>query len=400
MNKSYLMDTYNPIDTTIVKGSGPWVWNSNGKRLLDTSSGIAVVNLGHSHKKINKAIKEQIKKITHTANTVNTIPKNILAKKLSKYSGMDNVFFCNSGAEAVETALKMVRRYCQRNKINTFKIISMKKAFHGRTLYSLSAAKNPTQENLYSPLIPEFIQCTFNNIDEIKNIIQANTDISAILLEPIQGEGGVFPFEKGYLKAIRKICDKHNIIMILDEVQSGMGRSGKLFAYQYEDIYPDILILAKGLGNGFPIGACLAKGKYSEIFSPGDHGSTFGGSPLACVIGIKVLDIMSSNNFYKNISDTSEYLITGLKSKLSHLNCVHEIRGMGLLIGIELKENCTFLKDTALNYGLIINITRNKIIRLSPPLIIKKRHCNIIINSLYVMLTSSFPNKNSDNGTL
>ena len=390
MKNQFLMDTYNPINTTIVKGKGPWVWDINGKKYLDTSAGIAVVNLGHSNKDINKVIKTQIKKITHTANTVDTVPKQLLAKNLSLSTGMDNIFFCNSGAEAVETALKMVRRYCQKNNMEKFKILSMEKAFHGRTLYSLSAAKNPTQEKLYEPLIPEFIQCEFNNIHQIIEIIQSNKDISAILLEPIQGEGGVFPYKKGFLKDVRDICNKYGIIMILDEVQSGMGRSGQLFAYQHEKIYPDILIAAKGLGNGFPIGACLAKGKYAKIFSPGDHGSTFGGSPLACSIGTKVLEIMQNKKFHDNTRIISNYLIKGLKNTLEPLEYVQEIRGMGLLIGVELKDDCKQLKDIALNYGLIINITRQKIIRLTPPLIINKKHCDFIITKLYEMLVNTY----------
>ena len=394
------MDTYNPINTTIIKGHGPWVWDLNGKKYLDTSAGIAVVNLGHTHKKINKVILRQIKNISHTANTVNTIPKNLLAKELTKSTGMDSVFFCNSGAEAVEAALKMVRRYCQINNNPSFKIISMKNAFHGRTLYSLSAAKNPNQEKLYSPLIPEFIQCEFNNENDIIDTIHEHKDVCAIILEPIQGEGGVFPYRKGYLKAIRRICDKYNLIMILDEVQTGMGRSGKLFSYQHEEIYPDILLAAKGLGNGFPIGACLARGEFSNIFSPGDHGSTFGGSPLACTIGSKVLEIIECKKFHRHTTSISKYLLKGLQNKLGSLNSIQEIRGMGLLIGIELKHSCTELKNLALKHGLIINITRQKVIRLTPPLIIKQKHCDIIINGLYNMLIETYPNKNSDKETL
>lgn len=375
----YLMNTYNPEKISFVKGDGVWLWDDEGNQYLDTSAGIAVMSLGHSHPEVIQALKHQADKIMHVSNGSIIQPQLELAYALAEATGMEKSFFCNSGAEAIETALKIARRFGYSKDYHHPKIITMKGAFHGRTMSALSAANNPMQQKLFDPMMPGTVQCDFDDFDQLENLLKTTAEVVAVLLEPVQGEGGVRPHSKGYLKAVRTLCDQYDVLMMLDEVQTGFGRTGALYAFQHEGILPDVVASAKGLGNGFPIGVCMAKGIAANIFNVGDHGSTYGGNHLACTVSLKALEIMQRPGFHEHTHEMAQYLMDGLAENLKEFDCVKDIRGKGLLIGIELDGPCGELKKEALRNGVVINITRKNIIRLTPPLILDKSHCDEII---------------------
>ena len=380
------MPTYNRKSVSFVRGEGVYLYDKDNKKYLDALCGLAVTSLGHSDKEISKVLSTQSSELIHTSNAFHIGPQEELAKRLCQLTGMTNAFFCNSGAEAVEAAIKISRKFGHSKKISAPKIIVMENSFHGRTMAALSATGSKKAHEGFTPLVDGFIHVPFNNIDAVKSVLSEEKDVVAILLEPIQGEGGIIlPYDK-YLYQLREITHNHNILLMIDEVQSGFCRTGKWFAHQHENIIPDVITVAKALGNGVPIGACLASAKASDILIPGSHGSTFGGNFLSCSVGLKVLDIMRDNQICKNAREVGEYFHEQLIKRLSSKKSVHEIRCKGLMIGIELVDESTNLSEVFLNHGLVVNITKEKIIRMLPPLIINKNHVDDIIDIIEKVL--------------
>ncbi len=378
------MSNYAPLNVTFIKGDGCYLTDDKGDEYLDALCGVGVTGLGHSHPEITKAIQEQAQQLLHTSNWYHIKHQEELAESLCKLSKMDKAFFGNSGAEANEAAIKIARLHGRANNIDNPTILTANQSFHGRTMATLSATGNPKVQAGFSPLVSEFIHVDFNNISAIKSH-EDNTSVVAVMLEPIQGESGVIIPDDDYLNQVQEICQKNNWLLILDEVQTGIARSGKMFAHQYNNIIPDILTLAKGLGNGVPIGACLAKGKASELLTPGTHGSTFGGNPLVCKTALTVLDVIKKDNILDNVSNMGKYLASEFKEKLKHSDKVVQIRQKGLMIAIELNQDCTKLLQKALDKKLLINITGQSI-RLLPPLIINKTQSDSLIDTIYELV--------------
>lgn len=377
---SYLMSNYTPLAVTFVKGEGCYLIDTKDEKYLDALSGVGVVGLGHCHKDITTAIQTQADELLHTSNWYHIIHQEALAEKLCKLSNMDSAFFGNSGAEANEAAIKIARLHGHVNNIDNPTILTANQSFHGRTMATLSATGNVKVQAGFAPLVSQFIHIEFNDIDAIK-VHTNNSNIVAIMLEPIQGENGVIIPKSDYLNQVQTICQANNWLLILDEVQTGIGRTGKMFAYQYNNITPDILTLAKGLGNGVPISACLAKGKAAMLLTPGTHGSTFGGNPLVCKTALSVLEVIEKDKLLDNTRKMGKYLASNLQEKLSNSNKVVQIRVKGLMIAIELNQDCMHLLSAALNEHLLINIT-GRSIRLLPPLIINQTEADIIINTV------------------
>jgi acetylornithine/N-succinyldiaminopimelate aminotransferase len=362
--------SYNPLPISFSHGQGAWLFDTNNKEYLDALSGIAVCGLGHAHPEVTKTIQEQAAKIIHTSN-VFTIEKQLqLAEKLTRMSGMDQVFFGNSGAEANEAAIKLTRLFGHKKGIDTPSIIVMEKAFHGRTMATLTASGSRKVQAGFEPLVPGFIRAPYNSIDDIKTIAHNRSDVVAVMVEPIQGEGGINPLEENYLKELRQLCDDNDWLLILDEIQTGNARTGEMYAYMHSPIKPDILTTAKGLGNGMPIGACLMHGKACDIFQPGNHGSTFGGNPLACATAYTVLDVIEKNNLCDTVAKNSAYLFDKLSSAFANNPHVTDIRGLGYMLGVELDKPCREIMKIGLTHGLLFNVTADRVIRLLPPLII------------------------------
>ena len=374
------MSNYAPLDVTFVKGEGCYLTDNKDQRYLDALSGVGVVNLGHCHPAITQTIQNQAQTLLHTSNWYHIEHQETLAEKLCQASDMDRVFFANSGAEANEAAIKIARLHAKKHNIDQPVILTANQSFHGRTMATLSATGNPKVQNGFSPLVSEFIHIDFNDIGAIKQHTN-NKNVVAIMLEPIQGESGVIVPDDDYLNQVQTIAQANNWLLILDEVQTGIGRTGKLFAHQYNNISPDVLTLAKGLGNGLPIGACLAKGNAAEYFQPGSHGSTFGGNPLVCQTALTVLEVIENDNILDNALQLGKYLVEQFESELSDSDKVVEIRGKGLMIAIELNQDCSSLLKAALEEKLLINITGQSI-RLLPPLIITKTEADIIVKTL------------------
>lgn len=374
---------YNQMPVSFERGRGAWLWDTENNPYLDALAGIAVCGLGHAHPAITETITEQAGKLLHTSNTY-TITKQIeLAEKLTRVAGMEQAYFCNSGAETNETAIKLARLYAKRKDIAVPLIITMKNAFHGRTMATLSASGSERLHVGFEPLVKDFIYATLNDIQELDAIVAEHKDhIIAILLEPIQGDGGIQMATEAYLKHIRQLCDQHDWLMMLDEVQTGMGRTGQWFAWQQSSIQPDVLTVAKALGNGIPIGACLARGKACNLFGPGKHGSTFGGNPFACAVGATVIDTMEKNNLLNHAAEMGTYLLTQLQKTLAKQPGVVDIRGRGLMIGVELDRPCMDLPAIGLKNRLLFNITSNKVIRLLPPLIITAEEADEVVKRL------------------
>lgn len=373
----YLMKTYNRKNVAFQKGRGVYLWDTNNKKYLDTLSGLAVTSLGHAHPEIADVIHKQSKTLIHTSNAFVIQQQKILAKRLCMLAGMEKAFFCNSGAEAVETAIKIARKYGNDKKINNPKIIVMENSFHGRTMAALSATGNDKVHQGFYPLLDGLLRVPYSDISTIEELATKDNSIVAILLESIQGEGGVIIPDEGYLKKLRKICDNHEWLLMIDEVQSGLCRTGKWFGFQHSSISPDVVTVAKALGNGIPIGACLARNSAAEVLTPGSHGSTFGGNFLTTTVAIKVLDIMKQQNLCENARIMGKYFEEQLNKSLNK-NLIKEIRCKGLMIGIELNIKCLHYVEEALELGLVINVTKESIIRLLPPLIIDKTHVDKI----------------------
>ena len=376
------MSNYNPLPVSFIKGEGSWLIDNQGDRYLDALSGIAVCGLGHSHPFLSKIIEDQSANLIHTSNIYQIPMQEELAKKLVNYSGMDNVFFCNSGAEANEAAIKLARLYASEKKVSNPTIIVMENSFHGRTLATLSATGSARVHKGFEPLVSGFKHIPYNDVEALESIVQKEKHIIAILVEPIQGEGGIIVPKKDYLKKIRSICDENNLLMIIDEVQTGMCRTGKWFAFQHENILPDIITIAKALGNGVPVGACLARGESSKLFQPGSHGSTFGGSPFVSRVALAVIDILETNKMDEYAAKLGSYLLNNFRNSLEGLQGVVDIRGKGLMIGIELEKECSNLVKKALENKLLINVTSGNVIRLLPPLIMSEKEADQVVSIL------------------
>ncbi len=379
---SHLMNTYARLPLAFTHGEGVWLWDSNGKRYLDALAGIAVNTLGHAHPRLTKALNAQIGKLMHVSNLYQIPEQEALADKLCAISGMQEVFLCNSGSEANEAAIKLARLYGHNKGIATPSIIVMEKAFHGRTLATLSATGNRKVQAGFEPLVKGFVRVPHNDLDAIRQVAEHNHDVVAVLVEPIQGEGGVRTLDIHYLDQLRKICDQHGWLLMLDEVQCGLGRTGKWFAFQHSGILPEVMTLAKGLGSGVPVGACLAAGKATGTFQPGNHGSTFGGNPLASVAALTTLNIMEQDRLLANATTVGNFLLQGLRQRLDQVAGVVEIRGQGLIIGIELNKPCGALVQRALEQGLLINVTADNVVRLLPSLVFSQAEAQQLLDML------------------
>ena len=382
MTDTHLMQNYAPLPVTFVKGEGAWLWDNNGKKYLDALSGVAVCGLGHAHPAIAGAICEQAKTLVHTSNWYHIAHQETLATRLCNLADMDRVFFSNSGAEANEAAIKLARLYGHAKKIANPAIIVMDGSFHGRTLATLTATGSRKVQAGFEPLVQGFVRAPYNDLEAVSNIARNNSNVVAVMVEPITGEGGIVIPDEDYLPGLRQICDDNDWLLILDEIQTGMARTGKLFAFQHSDIYPDIMTLAKGLGNGVPIGACLAKGKAADLFKPGNHGSTYGGNPLVCAAALAVLDTLEKDQLTQRATTLGTRLFDGLKSALGDQTGVVEIRGCGLMLAIELDRPCTELMQQALDAGLLINVTAGQTVRLLPPLILSEAEAELIVNGV------------------
>jgi acetylornithine aminotransferase len=376
------MNTYARLPVAFTRGEGVWLWDEQGKRYLDAVAGVAVNGLGHAHPKLAQAICEQAKTLIHTSNLYQIPKQEQLGTKLAQLAGMDKVFLCNSGAEANEAAIKLARLYGHNKGIDSPAIIVMEKSFHGRTMATLTATGNRKVQAGFEPLVSGFVRVPYNDIPSINLIAEHNKNVVAILVEPVQGEGGIQIPQPAYLQELRRICDSHGWLLMLDEVQTGIGRTGSLFAFQQTGITPDVMALAKGLGSGMPIGACLAKGAAAEVFKPGNHGSTFGGNPLACAAALATLEAVEEQDLCKQAAEIGAFIRDGLSKQLAGTAGVVQIRGAGLMIGVELDRPCGDLVKLALEQGLIINVTADSVVRLLPPLVMKRDEAQQVVDML------------------
>ena len=388
MSTEHLMTTYSPMPVCFTHGEGAVLYDEQGKSYLDAVSGIAVCSLGHAHPAITRAISDQAGKLIHTSNLYCIRRQQDLADQLARISGMDRVFFSNSGAEANEAAIKLARLYGHNKKIDNPAIIVFEGSFHGRTLATLTATGNRKIQAGFEPLVQGFIRAPYNDMEALQTIAKNSQNVVAVLVEPVQGEGGVIGLDADFLPRLRALCDQHDWLLMLDEIQTGMGRTGQWFAFQHTSIHPDVMTLAKALGNGVPIGACLAKGKAAEVFKPGNHGSTFGGNPLACATASAVIDTIESQQLIQRAQHLGQLLKDGLSQALKDVSGVKAIRGYGLMLGIELDRDCPELPKLALERGLLINVTAAKVIRLLPPLILSDDQAQRIISDLVALLKS------------
>ncbi|MBM7409137.1 acetylornithine transaminase [Methanococcus maripaludis] len=375
--KKYVIGTYGRVPVVLVKGNGMSVFDTDGKEYLDFLAGIGVNNVGHCHPKVVEAIKNQAETLIHVSNIYYNVPQIELAKKLVNLSGLDKAFFCNSGAEANEAAIKLARKYAKANG-KEGEIITMEHAFHGRTLTTITATPKAKYQEGFEPLPTGFKYIPFNDIEALKAGISEKT--SAIMIEPVQGEGGIHPADKEYLKAVRKLCDENNIVLIFDEVQCGMGRTGTVFSYEQYGVLPDIVTLAKGLGGGFPIGAMVAKSEIASAFTPGSHGTTFGGNPLACASSAAALDVISE--LLDNAVEMGKYFKNSLKTLEEKYEFVKEVRSLGLMVGVELTFNGSDIVSKMFEKGFLINCTSDTVLRFLPPLIVEKEHIDAMISAL------------------
>ena len=381
MSATHLMQTYSPQPVSFVRGEGAWLWDTEGRKYLDALAGIAVNGLGHAHPVLTRAIAEQAKKLIHTSNLFQVPEQERLAAMLCGISSMDNAFFANSGSEANECAIKLARLHGHQRGIENSQIVVMEKAWHGRTLATLSATGSRKAQAGFEPLMGGFIRVPYNDLAAIERIAD-NPSIVAVLMEVLQGEGGINVADFDYVRKLREICDRRQWLMMVDEVQSGMGRTGKWLAHQWTGIVPDVITLAKGLGSGVPIGACLARGAAARVFKPGNHGSTFGGGPLVCVAGITTLEVIEKDGLLAHALRMGETIQDGLRRELAGAAGVKEIRGEGLMIGVELDRPCGEVVKRALAAGLIINVTAEKVIRLLPPLVIREQEARQVVSIL------------------
>jgi acetylornithine/N-succinyldiaminopimelate aminotransferase len=384
----HLMNTYGRQPVTFVRGEGVWLWDEQGNKYLDALAGVAVNGLGHAHPKLVKAIADQSARLIHVSNIYQIREQSQLADKLAEVSGMDRVFFCNSGCEANEAAIKLARLHGHNRGIENPEIIVMEKAFHGRTMATLSATGNRKAQAGFEPLVSGFIRVPFDDLEAIRQIASRNQNVVAILVEPVQGEGGInVPHDvKAYLAGLREICDAHGWLLMLDEVQSGIGRTGTWFAFQHTDVIPDVMTLAKGLGSGVPIGACLAKGAAAQVFTYGKHGSTFGGNPLACTAGLTTLETIEQERLRENAETIGNWICDQLRVALADQAGVQTIRNAGMMIGIQLDRPCGDLVRRALEQKLLINVTAENVVRLLPPLVMNQEESTQLVQLLFPLI--------------
>lgn len=383
---AHLMNTYGRLPMTVSHGQGVYVWDTRGKRYLDALSGIAVNTLGHNHPKLVPALQDQVGKIMHSCNYYHIPLQQQLADELVALSGMQNVFFCNSGLEANEAALKMARKFGHDKGIERPEIVVYDKAFHGRSIATLSATGNPKIQQGFGPLVEGFIRVPFNDLPAIERATAGNPNVVAVFFETIQGEGGINPMRSDHLQAVRRLCDERDWLLMIDEVQCGIGRTGKWFAHQWAGITADVMPLAKGLGSGVPIGAVVAGPKAAHIFQPGNHGTTFGGNPLAMRAGVETLRIMQEDRLLENASRVGQHLRDALQHALSGLEGFKEIRGQGLMIGIDLDRPCGALMGQALDAGLLLSVTADSVIRLLPALIMTEAEADEVVATLVPLI--------------
>jgi acetylornithine/N-succinyldiaminopimelate aminotransferase len=377
-----IMSTYGRQPIMFARGEGVWLWDTDGKRYFDALCGIAVCGLGHAHPKVTEAICLQAGQLLHTSNLYRIDLQEQLAYKLTASSGLDNVFFCNSGAEANEAALKIARRYGHERGVDCPVVITMNGSFHGRTMATLSATGNPKVQKGFEPLVAGFVHVPYGDCAAVDALFNERDDIVGILVEPVQGEGGVVIPPVGYLEQLREICDRHDALLMFDEVQSGMARTGKWFAFQHESVQPDVMTLAKSLGNGVPIGACLAGPKASELLQPGMHGSTFGGNPLACRAALAVLTVIEEESLIERCKILSRNIEAELKRTLEPLAGVVQVRNKGLMIGIELDRPCGELVARGIDAGILINVTADNVVRLLPPLVMSDDEAGHMVSTV------------------
>ena len=385
---NHLMNTYATLPVAFERGEGAWLWDENGKRYLDAIGGLGVCALGHAHPEVTRVISDQAGKLIHTANLVRIPWQEKLAGALVEITGMDRVFVANSGTEAIECALKITRIIGHQRGFNNPGVIVMENSFHGRSLAALSATGSRKVQAGFEPLVSGFLRVPYADSDAVAKIASNSNEVVAVLVEPIQGEAGIMVPESGYLETLRAICDEKGWLLIFDEIQSGLCRTGKWYAHQHEDVQPDILTTAKALANGFPIGACVARGAAADAFSPGRHGSTFGGNPLASRTACTVLDIMRSEDLNARVEQTGERMLGAFRSRLQDNPNVQDIRGRGLMIGIELNQDVNQLKTAALDQGLLLNVTRDSVVRLLPPLIIDEAQADQIVDTVCKLIKS------------
>jgi acetylornithine aminotransferase len=377
-----LMSNYARLPVAFERGEGVWLWDTEGRRYLDALAGIAVCGLGHAHPSLSAALCEQARTLIHTSNLYGVPLQERLAERLCKLSSMERVFFANSGAEANEAAIKLARLHGHQRSIERPGIVVMEGSFHGRTLATLTATGNTRIQQGFEPLVEGFVRVPYDDLDAVHQAAEQHPEITAVLVEPITGEGGIRVPDPGYLRGLRELCDQRGWLLMLDEIQAGIGRTGRWFAFQHADIRPDVMTLAKGLANGVPIGACLAAGPAADLFGPGSHGSTFGGNPLVCRAALSVLEVIERDGLLARATEIGDYLRKRLRERLRGQEGVLEIRGLGLMIGIQLAVACKELVGAALARGLLINVTADSVVRLLPPLILEREHADIIADTL------------------
>ena len=385
----HTMNTYGRLPIALSHGQGVRVWDVNGKQYLDALAGIAVNTLGHNHPKLVPALQDQIAKIIHSCNYYHVPNQELLAAKLVELSGLTNAFFCSTGLEANEAAIKLARKFGHDKGIDRPQIVVYEKAFHGRSIATLSATGNEKIQKGFGPLVEGFIRVPLNDIDALKTATEGNRNVVAVFFETIQGEGGINPMRVDYLRQVRQLCDQRDWLLMIDEVQCGMGRTGKWFAHQWAGIKPDVMPLAKGLGSGVPVGAVVAGPRAAAIFQPGNHGTTFGGNPLAMRAGVETIRIMEEDGLLENAARVGGHLMDALLRELGGLKGVKDIRGQGLMIGVELEQPCGVLTARAADAGLLISVTADNVIRLVPPLIISQSEADEVV-TLLVPLVKAF----------
>ncbi len=381
MSSSHLMQTYAPQPVAFARGEGAWLWDTEGKRYLDGLAGIAVNGLGHAHPVLTQAIAEQAGRLIHTSNLFRVVEQERAAEKVCAVAGMDNAFFTNSGAESNECAIKLARLYGHHRGVENATIIVMDKAWHGRTLATLSATGSRKAQAGFEPLMGGFLRVPYNDFAAIERIAD-NGSIVAVLMEVLQGEGGIHVADPEYVRKIRAICDRKQWLLMIDEVQSGIGRTGKWFAHQWTGVVPDVMSLAKGLGSGVPIGACLARGEAAKVFKPGNHGTTFGGGPLVCVAALTTLEVIEKDGLLAHAERMGALIKSGLQRELQGVAGFKEVRGLGLMIGVELDRPCGDVVKRALAAGLVVNVTADKVVRILPPLVIREEEAKQLVEIL------------------
>ena len=378
----HLMSTYARLPVEFVRGEGIWLWDTEGRQYLDALSGIAVCGLGHAHPDVASAIAGQAGQLVHTSNLYGIPHQSRLADRLCSLADMERVFFCNSGAEANEAAIKIARLYGHSRDIDSPDIVVMDNSFHGRTMATLTATGNRKVQAGFEPLVQGFIRVPYDDLDAVRKVADNSSNVVAVLVEPIQGEGGINVPTDDYLPGLRQICDEHDWLLMLDEIQTGMGRTGEWFAYRHAGILPDVVSLAKALGNGVPVGACMARGVAAEMLTPGSHGTTFGGNPLATRAALATLDVMESGDLVAQAALRGQQLLNGFRDRLAGQPGVTSIRGRGMMIGIELDRPCAELVGRAIERGLLINVTAGRVVRLLPPLITTENQAKMIVDQV------------------